>query len=535
MLTASILESCFFADGDNFLSTLVLTPSTGRQEAHERSGAFTVPQIFINGIYVGDRDKLKAITDNFDVPSIQNWFSKNSTSSAHGAQIVPTKMGGEEGVANQASTVPPDVSHRTRLEELAWKSSVIRSILGFEQCAVPMSRIREIIGAEKWAFGKDEADTQIRLLASAGVFQLPGRSAAECNDASVPLPHEVLLGKLHQINGLMDFLSVAVEARSADDIVAKLREVSVILYEKLLFSEGHGVRFENVSDFPALWKTFLGLFMELQQISGLEDKSVSFRTAFFINLYNIFHFAASAIVGSPKTSTERMRFFALTVQIGQHSFSLDDIEHGILRGVRFEAWDPRAKFVVPLDPRIHFALNCGAKSCPAISVYSSEEHALKQELAWATAAFCSENVSCSENTVTVSRLFSWYRNDFVSVGNHSFCPSEILQWIVSHGGLDHETELYCTLSDMLARMAKNKDHHIKLRWQTYEWARAEERDSYSTASSSSSAPNSPRQSPPMQTGLVASMAKSDIFFHLRRRQEKRFVKSRKTVALDCET
>lgn len=68
--------------------------------------------------------------------------------------------------------------------------------------------------------------------------------------------------------------------------------------------------------------------------------------------------------------------------VGGHTFSLDDIEHGILRcnkkhptsgAVAFSISDPRLPFVLhlPLDPRIHFALNCGAKGCPAIRAYAT--------------------------------------------------------------------------------------------------------------------------------------------------------------------
>ena len=40
----------------------------------------------------------------------------------------------------------------------------------------------------------------------------------------------------------------------------------------------------------------------------------------------------------------------------------------------------------PLDPRIHFALVCGAKSCPPIKVYTSG--ALEEGLEAAASAFC---------------------------------------------------------------------------------------------------------------------------------------------------
>ena len=60
---------------------------------------------------------------------------------------------------------------------------------------------------------------------------------------------------------------------------------------------------------------------------------------------------------------------------------MNEIENGILRGnrrgpgsfqVSFAANSPMAALVVkPVDPRIHFALVCGAKSCPPIKVYSA--------------------------------------------------------------------------------------------------------------------------------------------------------------------
>lgn len=92
-------------------------------------------------------------------------------------------------------------------------------------------------------------------------------------------------------------------------------------------------------------------------------------------------------------------------------YTLEDIEHGILRkndnfntsiislisfyfrgrgsDTRFSINDPRRKFIVEnVDPRIHFALNCGAKSCPPILVY--EEDNLDYELDIATRNFCKD-------------------------------------------------------------------------------------------------------------------------------------------------
>jgi hypothetical protein len=80
---------------------------------------------------------------------------------------------------------------------------------------------------------------------------------------------------------------------------------------------------------------------------------------------------------------------------GGRRFSSELIEHGILRGNRpplrhveapLEPGDHRADLSIePLDPRIHFALNSAARSCPPLRVYSAG--AIEQELDVAAAAF----------------------------------------------------------------------------------------------------------------------------------------------------
>ena len=68
--------------------------------------------------------------------------------------------------------------------------------------------------------------------------------------------------------------------------------------------------------------------------------------------------------------------------LGGSPFTLQDIENGVLRankkGVgalspQFAKADPRRRLSLErAEPRIHFALNCGAKSCPPIKTFSAE-------------------------------------------------------------------------------------------------------------------------------------------------------------------
>ncbi|MEF8872985.1 MAG: DUF547 domain-containing protein, partial [Haloarculaceae archaeon] len=106
--------------------------------------------------------------------------------------------------------------------------------------------------------------------------------------------------------------------------------------------------------------------------------------AFWSNLYNAgtqrLLDTHSELYESPLRS---LRFFSIpAVRVAGHSLSLDDIEHGLLRGrskyglgylPRFlpDTFEMRYR-LDSVDPRIHFALNCGAESCPAIRAYTPE-------------------------------------------------------------------------------------------------------------------------------------------------------------------
>ena len=75
------------------------------------------------------------------------------------------------------------------------------------------------------------------------------------------------------------------------------------------------------------------------------------------------------------------------------------------------------------DYRIHFALNCGAKSCPPVGIYSSAQ--LDAELDYMTTRYLKNNTSYNseKNTVNTTTLFNWFRGDFGGLD----CAKEILK------------------------------------------------------------------------------------------------------------
>ncbi len=97
---------------------------------------------------------------------------------------------------------------------------------------------------------------------------------------------------------------------------------------------------------------------------------------------------------------------------GQHTISLDQIEHGILRG-KLDNHDLINKFKLKqLDYRIHFTMNCGASSCPAINYYKPQT--IERDLALAEQAFVKANSTFDSlgNVVYISQIFEWFKTDF---------------------------------------------------------------------------------------------------------------------------
>ena len=148
------------------------------------------------------------------------------------------------------------------------------------------------------------------------------------------------------------------------------------------------------------------------------------RLSFWINIYNTAVIHGVIELSLQKSVKEFPGFFDRVIyEIGGYRFSLNDIEHGILRGDRrhpyglfkpFRKADPRLKLSIhPMDPRIHFTLVCGARSCPPIGFYEAGQIDFQLQLA-ATSFINSPQVKISpqEGTVSMSMIFKWYKADF---------------------------------------------------------------------------------------------------------------------------
>lgn len=143
------------------------------------------------------------------------------------------------------------------------------------------------------------------------------------------------------------------------------------------------------------------------------------KKAFWINIYNAFFQILRKVENVSKPDIYKKKLIC----IAGKPFSLDDIEHGILRKYRSKyslgylpdlmvSSDIKSLAVEQIDYRIHFALNCGAKSCPPIAFYNLES--INKQLDLATSSFITgdTDVDIQKTTIKISQLFKWYLGDF---------------------------------------------------------------------------------------------------------------------------
>lgn len=161
---------------------------------------------------------------------------------------------------------------------------------------------------------------------------------------------------------------------------------------------------------------------ELQKRAATDDE----KKAFWINVYN--GYTQAALKLNPDQYKNRNAFFRQKkITVAGEAMSLDDIEHGILRhskikwslghlGKLFPSKREKELRVQKLDYRIHFALNCGAKSCPPIAFYSDET--MNTQLDIATKAYLTGEARYDsvKNIVYLPKLMSWFRGDFGGKG-----------------------------------------------------------------------------------------------------------------------
>lgn len=146
----------------------------------------------------------------------------------------------------------------------------------------------------------------------------------------------------------------------------------------------------------------------LQNTDPSQLRSQRERLAFWINAYNFFTIdliiqrgerdSIKDLGGVLETPWQRFRW-----SIGGNEYTLDNIEHDIIRKIG--------------DPRIHFAVNCAAKSCPDLrrEAYTTEkidkqlDEQVRLTFANTTKGFAKVK---DKNSIVLTKVMDWYEEDF---------------------------------------------------------------------------------------------------------------------------
>jgi hypothetical protein len=176
--------------------------------------------------------------------------------------------------------------------------------------------------------------------------------------------------------------------------------------------------------------------------------------AFWLNAYNAA--VQHDLQRDPDIFEDKRRLFGdPRLTVAGCDLSLDDVEHGILRGSKskyglgylprlFPSDFERRHRFDRADARIHFALNCAAASCPPIAAYSAE--GVADELDRTVAGFLQSDCEYDDRgRLAVSRLFLYYRGDFGG-------RSGIYEFLREHGVID-------------------ADERPRITYKSYDWTR----------------------------------------------------------------
>jgi hypothetical protein len=155
-------------------------------------------------------------------------------------------------------------------------------------------------------------------------------------------------------------------------------------------------------------------------------------------------------------------FDGIAYDIGGRPWTPDDIEHGVLRANArpphgllppFGPGNPKkACSLEKADPRVHFALVCGSRSCAPIDYY--EPGRIDEQLDAAAHSFVESSevvILPEENKILLSQIFDWYQADFGG-------RQEVLHFVLKH--LDQGP----AADHLRARL-----HDIQVEYLFYDW------------------------------------------------------------------
>lgn len=195
-------------------------------------------------------------------------------------------------------------------------------------------------------------------------------------------------------------------------------------YEKILnkdVDENGRVNYKAIlADHSAL-DIFITTQIENADIADFTDDE---KKAFWINAYNALTLKLIVDNYPPPLGQIRGinwgRPWSVKMRAAGREITLNKIEHEILR-----KWDP-------IDPRIHFAINCASIGCPKLPNTHFAPETLNQQLDQEAFKFMNDpqKVYIKKDVLYYSAILKWFKEDFIAT--HGNIKEYILEYTETH-------------------------------------------------------------------------------------------------------
>ena len=310
------------------------------------------------------------------------------------------------------------------LMPLRWRTYAVATLVGI----VPGTAVYTFF-ADALLQGSQEAsrDAWIRVLIAGVLLLLLSFLPAILKRMNVRLP-----GMTSVVTLLCGF-ALAGPAKASQSTASTLQLPDHAAFTEVLAEvvDPPGVDYERLAEDPSGLRRYIST-LDAASPDALAQASATDRLAFWINAYNAcmlkrvidhypikkaggFQRLKNAAAGRPANSVWQISdvFTGDHCPVAGKVRSLDEIEHEIIRPMG--------------DPRIHFAINCAARSCPPLIGQAYEGRSLEDQLDARVRAFVLDPVHFQVVTdqdraaVHVNRVLDWFQEDFGGVqGIRSF-------------------------------------------------------------------------------------------------------------------
>lgn len=172
---------------------------------------------------------------------------------------------------------------------------------------------------------------------------------------------------------------------------------------------GQGINLVAYGSVSAADKKSLQDYLNSLQATDVTKLNRNEQYAFWLNLYNastvnlgIKNFPLASILDIKSNALDlKGPFNDKVAKVNGKSLTLDTIESGIVRPI----WN---------DPRLHYAFNCAAISCPNLGSQAYKGAKINAQLNSAAKAFVNDprGIRINNGKITASKIFFWYSEDF---------------------------------------------------------------------------------------------------------------------------